>query len=378
MRTNLTAQNWRLLHGLRNLANMIGQASIPVELEPYRSLIQQSCQEYCNIVEQNLRDLQLEQDTILEDVLSSTQAAKRMVMLFSTRLAVPILRASDADRLSLRIIGWMHQEHPATVVLPPAFADGATAVWPTSIPIYFLPCMEQHSLLYQPLLFHEFGHLLYNLHKPEMDALVGELQRYIAQRLIPLSQRNDRHADEQARKRQVIADTWYAWTQEIFCDAVGLAIGGPSFLLAFSTHLSMMECGDFYRSPVDLQGSSHPVTWLRIQLLTERAKVPGLSDLAQRISKEWAVVANAIGIIEDYHGYYNAEIAPAVQHIVDDMLVEADPRWYLPEEIACNELVADSDSPVHLLNCAWQVYETNPEGYSQWEAEAVKRFLAQG
>src|SRR6266568_6906449 len=100
MRTVLNAQNRRLQYGLQNLSIMIALANIPVELEPYRVRVCQFCQQYCILVEENIRDLQLEQDAILEDVLSNTQVATRNATLLSTRWAVPILRSSDADRLS--------------------------------------------------------------------------------------------------------------------------------------------------------------------------------------------------------------------------------------------------------------------------------------
>ena len=105
-------------------------------------------------------------------------------------------------------------------------------IWPFLhiAPTYFFPFLEQKGLLFQPLLFHEFGHLLYLCHKREMDDLVRELQREVEDVLTPPSQRNDRHSDIQAGQRQTIVDTWYRWAQELFCDAVGLTIEGPSFL----------------------------------------------------------------------------------------------------------------------------------------------------
>src|SRR5260370_32978085 len=149
-------QNQRLLRSLPDLSAMIDQATVSIELEPYRALIQNLCQQYIRHVEQNLHDLQLQQDMILEDILSNTQGANRVATFLSTRWAIPILRASDTDRLSLRIIGWMRQAHPLTATLPPAFTDGATSVWTAPVPLYFLPCIERLGLLYQPLLFHEF------------------------------------------------------------------------------------------------------------------------------------------------------------------------------------------------------------------------------
>lgn len=134
-------------------------------------------------------------------------------------------------------------------------------------PLYFFPSVEQRGLLYQPLSFHEFAHLLYACHTREMDDPVGELQQKVHDALLPASQRNDRHAAQQGQQRQTIVGAWYQWTQEFFCDAVGFTIGDPCFLWAFSTYLSRMTETDFYRRPNDLRPSMHPVPWLRIQLV---------------------------------------------------------------------------------------------------------------
>ncbi len=371
----LVAHNQRLLRSLSTLVEAVTRAGIPSELEPYRSRIQQACSDWRSCVEGNLNALQSGQTAILEEILSNTQVVTREVSLLSDRLVIPILRATEADRLSLHIIGWMHRTHPDTKGFAPAFADGSTAVWPIKLPIYFLPCIDRQSLLFQPLLFHEFGHLQYSCHQAEMDDLVGELQREIAQLLLPPSMRNDRHAEEQANRRQIIADTWYRWTQEIFCDATGLIMGGPSFLYAFSAHLRMIQRGDYSRLPTDLQLSSHPVTWLRIRLLAERAHLLGFGPIAQAIADEWSAVAEAMGVTEEYYGYFDPAIGRSVMHVVDDMLVESDPRACTPEEAACRGWDGGSDSLVSLLNRAWQIYLTEPDRYLLWESEMIHQLL---
>lgn len=64
MRDVLNTQNQRLLRGLQDLSSMIDQATVPIELESYRVVIQDFCQQYVRLVEQNLHDLQLGQDMI--------------------------------------------------------------------------------------------------------------------------------------------------------------------------------------------------------------------------------------------------------------------------------------------------------------------------
>jgi hypothetical protein len=208
-----------------------------------------------------------------------------------------------------------------------------------------------------------------------MDDLVRELQREIEDVLIPASQRNDRHADVQTAYRQIVVDTWYRWIQEFFCDAVGLTIGGPCFLLAFSGYLGTMQQGDFYRQPADLQYSTHPVPWLRLRLLAERARTAGLADLAQEVEKEWGVVADTMGVSEDYHGFYDQALSAVLTRTIDDMLTEAGPRVCSRSEAAGEEGSGESPTLVSLLNQAWSRYRGNPAAFSEWEAEAVRQLL---
>ncbi len=142
----LVSQNRWLLMNLDKLEGTIAQATLPPELMPYHTSILAKCRSLRAVLLQNVSDLHLLVTTLNEEILSNTQAATRYMHLLSSRLAYPILRASEADRLSLRVIGWMHQQHPETEQVPPAFCDGLTAVWPFDPPIYFLPCLDRQPL----------------------------------------------------------------------------------------------------------------------------------------------------------------------------------------------------------------------------------------
>jgi hypothetical protein len=370
----LKARNEELQHQLDELERAFSIAAVPPSLEAYRRRILSVCGQLQQDANRNLRDVALHRDEILEDVLSNTQQLMQYVRLLSARLSAPIVRANLKDTLTLATIAWVHSQHPATATVPAAFADGDCMIWPFVhiAPIYFFPFLEQRGLLYQPLLFHEFGHLLYVCHKQEMDDLVGELQREIEDVLAPPSQRNDRHADVQASQRQAIVDTWYGWAQELFCDGVGLTIGGPSFLWAFSGYLSTMQRGDFYRQPADLHHSSHPVTWLRVRLLAKRAKQAGFAASADEIEGEWSLLAQTMRVVADYHGFYDQALDEAVTQTVSDMLTEAAPRRCTESE---TQGVGSVNDPVGvnaaLFNQAWQVYRGDPDRYRMWESEVI-------
>jgi hypothetical protein len=232
-------------------------------------------------------------------------------------------------------------------------------------------------LLYLPLYFHEFGHLLYACHKQELDALVRDLQQEVDGFLRPSSVRNDKHAAWQSSHREAIVTAWYNWAQEFFCDAVGLIIGGPAFLWAFSTYLSTLDRGDFYRSPLELRGSTHPVTFLRVRLLTDLGSTLGLSRPAQTVMQEWVRIAAAMDVSEDYHGFYDDELADPIHRTIDDMVTEVSPRAYTDAEIGGNpDLVSPDDTPVSLVHKAWHAWFVSTEdAYPRWEGNAIAHWL---
>lgn len=375
MRKFLRRRNLDLLHDLEILLSSIQASQIPEELQPYRLHIVLTCETLKGSIELNDTYLNLDRVDILDDVLSRTQQFTQSVRLLSSHLAIPILRASSSDRLPLFVIGWLHQSHPHTQLFPPAFAAGRCSIALFKPPIYFFSAVEQQGLLYQPLLFHEFGHLLYLLHKPEMDDLVVELREQVIDLLMPASQRNDRYAEEQASKRQIIADTWYTWIQEIFCDAVGFEIGGPCFLHAFSSFLSTLAKGDFYRRPEDLKASDHPTTWLRVHFLSELAATRGFGPLAESVENEWRKIAEVMDVAEDHHGFYHEALAGVIRNTIHNMLTETLPRGYTDSEAAGDGWTPNSDSLVRLLNWAWQVHLNDAGQYSAWEAEQIALLL---
>jgi hypothetical protein len=206
-----------------------------------------------------------------------------------------------------------------------------------------------------------------------MDALVGDFQRAVEAELLPASQRNDQYAQEQARLRQSIVETWYKWIQEFFCDAVGLSIGGPCFLYAFSEYVGKLQPTDYLRQASDLHGSSHPISWLRIRLLAERAERAGFGGCADTVLRNWREVASLLSISHDYHGFYTDSMKTFLVQTVDDMMVEAAPCQCDPSEA---EGIGWENTPVNLvalLNRAWANYLDHPTDFQSWETDVLKQ-----
>jgi hypothetical protein len=377
MRGILTQSNLDLLREIARLESALSSVSVLPELSVYHERISTVCEALRKQGHQNLHDLSLNKDEILPDVLSETQNLAKLFRLYNEHFVSPILRSLPSDRLCLRLITWLHAHHPETQNVPAALRDGGFSIWPEpQLPVvYFMPSSRQHGLLYLPLFFHEFGHLLYACHESEMDNLVYELQEEISGLLEPASLRDDLYAQEDAKRRRAIAATWYVWTQELFCDAVGFTIGGPCFAHAFSMYLRMGGRDEFHLPREKLELSRHPVTWLRIRLLAERARQIGVIE-ADRLETEWSRIAATMGIIEEYYSFYDDRFLPSIRQTIDDMLIEASPYQFSAEDVSPSDWNPGSSSLVHLLNRAWTIFLNNPSAYDDWEEQAISTFLA--
>jgi hypothetical protein len=381
LRDILQQSNADLLREIRLLRECLeaSASTIPPELQPFQDWIFTFCDKLQTTAQQNLQNLNLGIDSILGNILSDTQVLTRHVRLFNQRLVGPVLRARESDRLCLKVLRWIHSTHPLTQHIPMALSDGDFASWPQlNWPtIYFMPPSAQHRLLYLPLFFHEFGHLLYACHEPEMDELVKALQKVIAQFLQPSAQRDDRHAQSEAKRRSVIVETWYEWAHELFCDAVGFQMAGPAFGYSFSMYFRVLMRDQYHLPPEQLEHREHPVTWLRIKLLADRARRIGFEADANALEDTWNKIAASMGVVEDYYGFYIDELLPSIQQTIDDMIIEAEPRAFEAHEVSAAELlrldsISRPTSAVQLLNQAWRIFLNYEDTYTEWEKKAIE------
>lgn len=304
MRAYLEESNQDLLYQIAVVQELLGKPSLCGELTPYLGQVIQICEALRRQVQRNLTDLGYGLNDTLNDILAATQSVTNFFEIVNTRLTAPIVRARSEDRLALLVLRFLHDSHPKTASLPFGLTDGSFAIYPTDKipPVYLVPTSRQTTLLYLPLLFHEFGHLLYACHRAEMDELVKDFQAMVASTLTPKSVRSKAAANRSASFRRQVVIAWYAWAQEYYCDAVGITMGGASFLKSFS-HSFRTRSSDQYYVPRDQQlQRRHPVTWLRTKMLVDRAHKHGMHTLADGVQDAWAETARVLGVQEDYEG----------------------------------------------------------------------------
>jgi hypothetical protein len=376
MRPRLRQANVDMLHQIGIVQDLIGTVSVAGELMPYVACISGTLDKLRSEAKRNIQDLEYDVSETIPDILSATQSLTQEFELINSLYVAPITRANKDDKLSLSLIRWLHDGHPKTKELAFGLSNGHFAIYPTPQvpPIYLLPVSRQHSLLYLPLFFHEFGHLLYTCHKPEMDDLARDFLVVVADHVAPQAIHDPATSGQDNEFRVRLLNVWYAWVQEIFCDAIGLSIGGPSFLKALS-HFSCTRSSEDYYVPRERQlERRHPVTWIRIKMLTDRARKLKYTALADDTERAWSDTARVMNIREDYEGTWADEFFMPLRRVLDDMLEEADPPK--ADQAALGPSSGeDYSDPVWLLNSAWHRFEADSRTYRSWERTAIQKYL---
>jgi hypothetical protein len=374
MRDLLVTANRDLLHQIQTLQDAIGAAVVPAELTPYRGQVEKACDELRHEVRRNLKDLEHGIPASFVRVLRQTQRVTRFFDVVNSRFAGPAIRSRVEDRVGLIVLRWLHDEHPKAVSHSFAMSDGNFAIYPTEEwpALYFMPSSRQQTLHYLPLLFHEFGHLLYVLHEQEMDELVADFQQVVSDELAPKTVRQRSKVEKQERFRQQAVLRWYEWVQEFFCDAVGLTIGGPCFLQAFWHYFRARSSEEFFLPREKQMSSGHPVTWLRVRMLVDRAKKLGLADLADEVDAGWHATATLLRVREDYEGLWSDQFFVPLRETLDDMLEECHPRPFGADDLSGG---FKTGTPLRLLNRAWIKFRADPDKYRAWEKSAINAFV---
>lgn len=184
---------------------------------------------------------------------------------------------------------------------------------------------------------------------------------------------DDQYSQSKLHKRKVIVESWFEWTQEIFCDAVGYMMGESAFLHALSMYLRILGRNSFQLTEDVLGSSNHPVNWRRIRILASRARQMGRQRDAELLENEWNSIAKIMEIDEDYYGFYDSEYLPFLQRTIDDMLIEANPSPGRGDEMHSDRV---RFSPVPMLNEAWYRFRNDPNGYVEWEREAIFSYMS--
>jgi hypothetical protein len=369
MKTALSQTNRDLLHQVSALRETLRTTLVPALLERYRTSVIGICSALEARLAKSLVVLELGVDSVHPDILSATSACCSLFDLVNNQLSAPLIRYHERDLLALTVLDWLHHAHSQTHDKPFGLSSGVFSIYPDpKWPVtYFMPVSSQMAVRYLPLLYHEFAHLLYVLSKPELDDLVADFQQIVRRALAPRAIRDGQPSNDEVRRE--VQTSWREyWAQEIYCDAVGLTIGGPSFLHAFSHYFRFRSSGEYFRPQQIQLRRRHPVTWLRVQLLATRAERYGLGEAARAVRKEWRDTAELFRVPADFQGTWVDGLAGPMGELLDDMIEETSPFDFRR---------ADDQSPHRMIDGAWQGFLARSDsGYVQAEGDSISEWLS--
>ena len=367
------------LHEVELSKQILHKKKVCGELLPLKTWIFSFLQDKETELNHILYLLDLNDEDTFRNVFKQVQTITRDLVYCNTRLISSIHRYQETDNVCLRMLSWLHAQHPIVKGLPLGISDGnfmiaASDNLPT---IYYLPNSSQHILLHLPLFFHEIGHKFFVHHRLEMMDLVKEFQIRMLKFFKSAYQKNDKRTATLVKKTKIIVvDTWTKWIEELFCDAVGVRIGGASYLHAFSHYLRMNGRAAFYRTDKDLGGSSHPVPWLRVKFLVKWAEDFGLREEAEALSTEWNALAKMQEIREQYFGFYRDDFYNDVKQCLDDMLIESEPILFQDYDSNIRNFDPSKNNFIELANLAWRKFHDDLVDYEEWEKSVVSSFTS--
>lgn len=375
MRDRLRIANEDLRRRAVNLQRVVAGSRVPGVLAAYCHQVSLFTAALEVDAGRNLKLLNAPGVDLLPEVFDRTAGLARNIGYADKRLVPPLSRVGSPDEFPLHVLRWLHAGTKATEGLAFATMPDEFMVLPSpAMPaVYYLPLTQRGSLLSLPLLIHEFGHVLYECHRQEMDDLVKDFQEEVLRHLTPQSVGDPLLAASGTAFRQQAVTRWQTWAQELFCDAVGLAVGGPAFLRAFSRHFHALSRDEYALGRDALLRRKHPLTWLRVRRLADLARSGSAVPFADVMEREWAETARLLGLEEEHHGVWDDSLGPALALLIERMLEEASPPRFDQARTTAPAFPAD---PVRLFNRAWEVFETRSGSYEAWERSAIRRFLA--
>lgn len=380
-RDRLLSDNEDLKHQIQALQTMLGRSRVAGELTPFRGWLEGQCHRMRSEAIGMLTRIRALDDEVYPEVAlnlrDDTRTRRDYFESINSQYAAVVTRATVEDRLPLLVLRFLHESHDKTRAMAFGVTDGSIAVQPTleQPPIYYLPVSRQRTILYLPLLGHEFGHTLYALHDEVLAGLISEFERHVVDSLIlPETQVTDELVDFVER----LTRSWVNWMQELFCDAVGLALGGPSFLYAYDHYFRLRWREELMANEEELVDATHthPNIVLRTRLLLKRADridAPESKQAVAEVRAAWDADIAESGMPNFYRTWSDAW-EPKLQLTLDQMLAVVKLRSPRPDDYPLNNDAALAN-PIALANAAWAEHNSRPKTYRGWERRAIRRFL---
>ncbi|MBN1618758.1 hypothetical protein JW887_05470 [Candidatus Dojkabacteria bacterium] len=278
-------------------------------------------------------------------------------------------RWQDEDTLLNRIAHQLSIEikYPLTTPIVASLSKDFYCTYP-GLNLLLVPLYESKSLLYLPLLGHEFAHhLLACRNDPLVEPflihfcdIVENAMDYVSDGLAKSKQRHE------PLLLQLYFESWhrswFKWASEIICDLFAVFTLGVSFVWS-----SLHYCLQYGEDPYILISTptSHPPFGIRIEIMIRGLRLIGLNQDADQIESFW----NKYIGVSNYSPsaeYYRCFPGKLIDDIVNKSRDAVD-------SINCDLIVNCSEDDIRAtFNESWKIFWGNSNTYLSWENKQME------
>jgi len=328
-----------------------------------------------------LEELQQREESDVRDVFREIRVCTRAIELVEC-FGISALYYETADIGYLNNLIFQIHKEIKLPLSPPSVACISTKYYyfHPFTNVIFVPVGESRFLLHLPDVFHEVGHEVLSYRENELSLKkIGETYRAAISAIT-------NHYDALLKKKmratgpRAIPDTiahihyqWKTyWINEFFCDLFALYTLGPAYVWAH-LHLTTKKSEDVYDfSPVIPR--THPSDDSRMKMLTIGLSKIGFGGEVPSILSRWNEIPLVVNRqpVTEYQYAYPDDLMNEIAELVLTSLRESGFAVVSPEKLG-----KKSNSIVHLLNEAWEMFWNNPEAFTDWEGRTVQKLKAE-
>jgi hypothetical protein len=358
---------------LRRGEHLVGSIPKPTMLPQEFHRLLQTCnrelEQELRELEALLKDPQMQLAEYQPERLRRFRRAVQQISIIESTCVAALTRYNANDSFLSRLVDRIAREisYPLLSPIVTSLSQNYFHIYPF-LNLLFVPLGEGAFLLHLPDLYHELGHPLvtarFNPHIKPFQAALWET----------LSLASSYIADEKQKERRsrgprgfslyldLWEQSWIDWAVELFCDLFAIYTLGPAFAWSH-IHLCAKNNEPPFRVPL-ISPSSHPANHARICVMLYGLRLIGFEAKADQIEQRWNQLLSISGAAVE---------AEYLRCFPENLLENIAIKAYEGIFASGFHIVApDTDLPVHnILNQAWDIFWTNPAGFSQWEQQAV-------
>ena len=302
----------------------------------------------------------LEIDGMVINIIPKFKILQRRFKNLHSYRYLPIKSYSAPEAFFFKIITKIYAEHRITALPPIVSTISNHDHYYWAVPgfeIIALPSGEEHSLLNLPDLYHEIGHLLYDMYQAESSvSSKKEVEIYFSK---------NKHL---WKNIDFIKTKWLEyWLEEFSCDLIGCYMSGPAYAW---TNLKLLIT-EHNSDKIYKYYPRHPANEARMRIIILMLKKLNLHSEKDKIEKKWShFLKKTEGFKPDGYDFIFPQRLLTI--IVDEFYT-----FHQNADIASYPELTRQTSIAEVLNEAWSQAIKKPTKFNSYQERTIAKLKSE-